>query len=218
MRDLFGLLRQFWLTLLLCVAWIAFNIIDRPNGPWRWSFRETLHIFGLVLVFVSWLVARWRRSATAPEPASRHLCPDNFRENVKVIETPQIFQALQAHWIWQDQLMWSRTQLLLTIQGATLVAASALSRMRYGWMMFFLAGVVSMALYRLAELDERDRDNTAALLNCLLITNLPSDANLRRSSFISYLGSGGGMIRLIIVGFVFLDFLLGTLVFRGWQP
>lgn len=166
MRALLRLLRQFWHTLLLCVAWIAFN----------------------------------------------------FHKNVDDLKTPQIFQALQAHWIWQDQLMWSRNQLLLTIQAATLAATSVLSKMSHGWMMFFLAGIVSLALYRLAELDERDRDNTATLLNCLLITNLPSDAHLRRSSFISYLGSGGGMIRLMIVGFVFLDFLLGTLIMRGWQP
>jgi len=59
MRVVFQLLREFWLPLLLGVAWTAFNIVDNPRS--HWSVREFFNIFGPTFFFMSWLVAQWYR-------------------------------------------------------------------------------------------------------------------------------------------------------------
>lgn len=53
------LLREFWLPLLLGVAWTAFNFIDRP--PATWTLRDFLNIFGPTFFFMSWIIAQWYR-------------------------------------------------------------------------------------------------------------------------------------------------------------
>ena len=59
MKPLLQLLREFWLPLLLAVAWTSFNFIDRPFQ--KWTTREFLNVFGPTFFFVSWLVAQWFR-------------------------------------------------------------------------------------------------------------------------------------------------------------
>lgn len=58
MKILQQLLKEFWLPLVLGVAWTTFNVIDRPD---RWSVREILNVFGPTFFFMSWLVAQWYR-------------------------------------------------------------------------------------------------------------------------------------------------------------
>jgi hypothetical protein len=135
---------------------------------------------------------------------------ENFRKRVELVPTPQIYQALQAHWIWQDQLMWSRTQLLVAVQGGAFATDKISAEQSGRWVIFFVAGLLSLALCRLAILDERDRDNAAELLNHLLVTNLPSDTKISKERKRLYWLSGGGIIRLIIGGFMILDFLIAV--------
>lgn len=59
MRVILQLLREFWLPLLLGIAWTAFNLVDNPRATW--SVREFLNIFGPTFFFMSWLVAQWYR-------------------------------------------------------------------------------------------------------------------------------------------------------------
>ncbi len=59
MKTLLQLLREFWLPLLLGIAWTIFNFIDRPLS--RWTVREVLNVFGPTFFFISWLVAQWYR-------------------------------------------------------------------------------------------------------------------------------------------------------------
>jgi hypothetical protein len=59
MQVISQLLREFWLPLLLGVAWTVFNVIDNPHATW--SIREFLNIFGPTFFFMSWLVAQWYR-------------------------------------------------------------------------------------------------------------------------------------------------------------
>ncbi len=59
MRVLLQLLREFWLPLLLGVAWTVFNFVDRSIS--RWTVREALNVFGPSFFFISWLIAQWYR-------------------------------------------------------------------------------------------------------------------------------------------------------------
>lgn len=59
MKVLLQLLREFWLPLLLAIAWTTFNFVDRPFP--QWTVREVLNILGPTFFFVSWLVAQWFR-------------------------------------------------------------------------------------------------------------------------------------------------------------
>lgn len=149
-----------------------------------------------------------------PSPAGRDTCPGDFLAAVQDDRAPVFYQALHDRWIWQDQLMWSRTQLLLVIQGATIAATAALREttpLGLGSLLF-LAGFLSLALYRLATLDERNRNNTGSLLNAIILTNMPTDTPARRRNLRYLLGSGGGLIRVIIGAFAALDFILGSYI------
>jgi len=59
MKIFLQLLKEFWLPLLLGVAWTLFNVIDRP--PSSWKIKEIVNIFGPTFFFISWLVAQWYR-------------------------------------------------------------------------------------------------------------------------------------------------------------
>jgi hypothetical protein len=59
MRVLLQLIREFWLPLLLGIAWTAFNFIDRPFRDW--SVREVVNVLAPTFFFISWLVAQWYR-------------------------------------------------------------------------------------------------------------------------------------------------------------
>ncbi len=59
MRALSQLFREFWLPLLLGIAWTAYNFVDRPFT--QWTVREFINVFGPTFFFISWLVAQWYR-------------------------------------------------------------------------------------------------------------------------------------------------------------
>jgi hypothetical protein len=59
MKVFLQLLREFWLPLLLGIAWTVFNFVDRPIT--LWTVREILNVFGPTFFFISWLVAQWYR-------------------------------------------------------------------------------------------------------------------------------------------------------------
>ena len=59
MKVLLQLLREFWLPLILGVAWTIYNLADRP--PSEWTVKAALNVFGPTFFFVSWLAAQWYR-------------------------------------------------------------------------------------------------------------------------------------------------------------
>jgi hypothetical protein len=59
MKILFQLLKEFWLPLILGVAWTLYNVADKP--PESWTAKELINIFGPTFFFASWLVAQWYR-------------------------------------------------------------------------------------------------------------------------------------------------------------
>lgn len=59
MKILWQLLKEFWLPLLLGIAWTLYNFVDKPIA--QWDVRNTVNIFGPTFFFMSWLVAQWYR-------------------------------------------------------------------------------------------------------------------------------------------------------------
>jgi hypothetical protein len=59
MKVFIKLLSEFWLPLVLGIAWTAFNFLDRPLS--EWTIREVVNVFGPTFFFASWLVAQWYR-------------------------------------------------------------------------------------------------------------------------------------------------------------
>jgi hypothetical protein len=59
MKVLRQLLREFWLPLVLGMAWTVFNFVGRPRS--EWNVRVVLNVLGPTFFFMSWLVAQWYR-------------------------------------------------------------------------------------------------------------------------------------------------------------
>lgn len=59
MKISLQLLKEFWLPLLVGIAWTAYNLSEQPST--NWNFRSFVNIFGSTFFFVSWLVAQWYR-------------------------------------------------------------------------------------------------------------------------------------------------------------
>jgi hypothetical protein len=124
----------------------------------------------------------------------------------------KIWAALQARWIWQDQLMWSRTQMLLAVQAAALAAGHSL-RGSHGAVLLVVGALLSATLLRLAWVDERDRDRVGALMDAVIRTNLPADpaASARAGWYLS----GGGMLKVVLSLFVLGDILYAAYLIFG---
>lgn len=53
------LLKEFWVPLLVALAWTTYNVVALPRD--QWSLRTFVNLFGPTFFFVSWLVAQWYR-------------------------------------------------------------------------------------------------------------------------------------------------------------
>lgn len=89
MKILLQLLREFWLPLLLAIAWTTFNFVDRPFT--QWTVREVLNIFGPTFFFVSWLVAQWFRVKKQQRVEDGI---SEIRRDVRAIHTPLLPSGL----------------------------------------------------------------------------------------------------------------------------
>lgn len=59
MQILRQLLREFWLPLILGIAWTTYNLADKPVN--EWTLKAALNVFGPTFFFISWLAAQWYR-------------------------------------------------------------------------------------------------------------------------------------------------------------
>lgn len=59
MKALHQLLREFWLPLIVGVAWTVYNLADRPANEWK--VKDAVNVFGPTFFFVSWMAAQWYR-------------------------------------------------------------------------------------------------------------------------------------------------------------
>ena len=53
------IVKEFWMPLLIGIAWTAYNLSEQATG--QWSFRAFVNIFGPTFFFVSWLASQWYR-------------------------------------------------------------------------------------------------------------------------------------------------------------
>lgn len=59
MKTLLQLLKEFWLPLLVALAWTGYNLFSMPVG--KQNIREFINLLGPTFFFLSWLVAQWFR-------------------------------------------------------------------------------------------------------------------------------------------------------------
>jgi hypothetical protein len=91
------------------------------------------------------------------------LCPAELKQGPKDGATlAQLFDTLLAHCLNQNDMMWSRTQLLIAVQGGVIVAAYYLSTFPSGLSLacyVLVGGAILTALMTLLAIeDQQDRD------------------------------------------------------------
>jgi hypothetical protein len=130
-----------------------------------------------------------------------------------------LYGILVSHLHHQDNLLWSRVQLLIAVQGATLVAAYGLRTDLLGLLILGGGAALSGLIGLLIEKDQRDRDVNQELMDALARRIVPSDMSahwgdqppgppIRFSTSPTWwppLPKGRWLLRGVIWGFVGLD-------------
>ena len=134
-----------------------------------------------------------------------------------------LYSALMAHYLHQDRLFWSRTQLLIAVQAAVLATGFsqrghwlALAIMLFGALLTFLIMILVIK-------DQADRDVNLPIMDNLADDLLPdgikdklrqegNDTRIRltttlRSRFIR----GRCIMKSVLIMLIFIDILLGVL-------
>jgi hypothetical protein len=144
-----------------------------------------------------------------------------------------LFQAIMAEWIYQDGLMWNRTQLLIAIQGAAIALSYSLRFYPAGPAAIFIGMILTLLLNRLVRLDKYDRDKAKDALRRLvtqptsntttflaaryLAEELPKDDERFGSGprfvawFRYHFWSGDGILAMVTIFFITLDITLAIL-------
>lgn len=136
-------------------------------------------------------------------PRSRNgVDPEEFRTRVNELHDSKVWSGLQARWIWQDRLMWSRAQILLGVQTVAIAAGYQLGDPA-GVLVLTLAATLSLILLQLARLDEKNRGITASLMDSILQSHLPGDTT--SGVWWDRLTSGGVLLKVVIGGFALID-------------
>lgn len=141
--------------------------------------------------------------------------------------TPEasLYQALMAHYLHQDRLLWSRVQLLTAVQGAVLVAGFY-THSDNGWLAaaIMIAGAIMTAIiFYLVTLDISDRDKHLKVMDKLAGSLLPEEIKkklreekvnepfIRLTSGYPYIRrfiGGGRTLKCILIMFAVLDIAL----------
>ena len=143
------------------------------------------------------------------------------------IRTPEasLYQALMAHYLHQDRLLWSRVQLLIAVQGAVLVAGFYIHS-ENSWLatVIMIAGaMVTIIIFYLVTLDISDRDKHLRVMDKLAESLLPEEMKNKlreekvKEPFIRltsgyprirrFIG-GGRTLKCVLVMFFLLDIAL----------
>lgn len=127
-----------------------------------------------------------------------------------------LYQSLVQHRIHQDQLLWSRVQIVHAVQAGVLAGAFALN---FAWHYSFFAGLLlviggllTFLLFFLVKRDYADHIVNADIMDKLAKRLLPFDMKNGKVKWTAkrrFL-RGHQMIYCSIIGFTVLDFVLGV--------
>jgi len=135
---------------------------------------------------------------------------------------PELYSALMAHHLHQDNLMWGRVQVLALVQAGAFGAAYTLRRLEWApYVLWGFALALTLLLAALAWKDSRDRIVNQPLMDELVKQLVPKDikrvppdhAAKNRGRFISLtssdripmLGSGMRTLKFGLVAFLVFD-------------
>ncbi len=153
---------------------------------------------------------------------SNNIIPNNTK--IKNQGSPDaLYSALISMKIHQDNLLWSRVQILIAIQGAVITGSYFLRTTWISYLLLLNGIFLTILLIFLVSKDQNDRDSNNDLVNELGIKLIPKDINKRvykkyiKLSYIPFSTKykwknipikGGFIIGLVLWTFVVLDILL----------
>jgi hypothetical protein len=127
-----------------------------------------------------------------------------------------LYSALVAMYLHQDRLLWSRTQLLIAIQGAVLAAGFSLRSKWFAPAIMLLGALLTFLIMVLVIKDQADRDVNLPLLKKLNEESVPERLkNLGPVKLTSEppfnLMRGRYIIKIVLIIFILIDILLAVL-------
>jgi len=126
-----------------------------------------------------------------------------------------LYRALMSHYLHYDQQLWSRTKILLAVEGAALVAGYKLAKSTLGFLIMIAAAFLVKYIHKLLTRDEENRDVNINVMDRLASTILkrplyPRTVNLRRKSR-NRKSSGHYVINLVFKTVFYLNILLAII-------
>ncbi len=133
-----------------------------------------------------------------------------------------LYQSLVQHRIHQDQLIWSRVQIIHAVEAGILAGGYALNSIwenpLFAGLLLIIGGVLTLFLFFLVKRDYADHMVNATIVDELAERLLPSDMkeqNLTVRWTAERRGlRGHHMIYTSVIGFTVLDFVLGIYLLR----
>lgn len=144
--------------------------------------------------------------------------PDTEEQDYSVL-----YSALMSHYLHQDNLLWSRVQILIAVQGAILVAGFSLRGHWLSSAIMLLGALLTSLVMILVFLDQTVRDSNLAILDKLAEKFLPDrikkelhqegyEAKIRYTTPTKYkLMRGRYIFRGILIIFISIDILFAIL-------
>jgi len=144
-------------------------------------------------------------------PDEKTLQPNSKQSEKGEILDSGLYEALMAHMLHQDRLVWDMTQLIVVIQGGALASGFTLRSHWLGPVVLLFGAVLTIMLLALVVKSELDRDANRAIMDRLANELLPQKikGELRQQ------GKGEPFVRVSVTPPRWYGFLRGRYIVRG---
>jgi len=208
------------------------GIPPRHYYPDEQKLGKTINIHNVVLPYVTYVTEgfcleeddqhqeyKWFKPDELLKDDSVHSnTKDFFAEPLKIPNDSGVYRALVSHYIHYDRLFWSRTQILLAVQGAVLIGGDNLRSFWLGPTVMFLGVLITLIIW---ERIFRDIDNSRAnerrmdqLTRKLLDYFGPERPISLRSDPPTKFIAGRNLIHYVVIGIMIINLGLGWLYIR----
>ncbi len=127
----------------------------------------------------------------------------------------ELYSALMSHYLHYDQQMWSRTQILLAVEGAALATGYNFRSDWLGPVIMFSAIILVLVIWGLIERDRDNRDVNVAVMDVLVerIVNIHGNHRLisLRSEPLHWYPRGRYLINVVIILLLIIDLVLALI-------